>query len=471
MPTLLRNHRQDEGMPNVLLLLVTLSAIGLFASAVARHELFNSSGDLAFFDQGVYLLSQGKLPVASILGFHLLADHAAWILYFVALLYKLYPSIYWLFAIQAGALALGAIPTYWLARQGGLNPKLAITLVAVYLLYPVLYNSNLADFHPDVIAVPALLMAIYTAKNQKLVGFCLSVAVVLGCKAILSLTVVGLGLWLFFSEKRKAYGIIAITSGIAWFLIANQLIIPALGNAAALVNRHHYRYSYFGDSISETLQILVTQPQIFLANLFSSLNFEYLVLLFIPVIWGLRWPTLTPLIAAIPCVALNLLSDHASQKNVVLHYSLPVVPFLIVALIGGLATGKTWLRKPQWIIAWALVGFLCLGKFWLFTSKYLRQLDNLSATRSAIQLVAPQASVLTTDFISPHLTHRPLIRYKYDKNEDLGQFETVLINLRHPGWAASAKTYQQIVQQLRQRPDYILRYQQEDVVLFVKKSS
>ena len=78
--------------------IVGISALILFTASILRHELFNSSGDLAFFDQTVYLISQAKLPFSSVLGFHVLADHAAWILYPIALLYKIYPSVYWYIA-------------------------------------------------------------------------------------------------------------------------------------------------------------------------------------------------------------------------------------------------------------------------------------------------------------------------------------------------------------------------------------
>ncbi len=451
-----------------IFLAVGISALLMFISSAVRHELFNSSGDLAFFDQGVYLISQGKPPIASVLGFHVLADHAAWILYFLALFYKLYPSVYWLFAVQAIALAAGAIPTYLLALQAGLKQRLATAMVAVYLLYPVVYNSSLADFHPDAIALPALLMAIFAARSQRTVWFCLSILLVLGCKAVLSLTVFGLGIWLLLFEKRKLYGVIAISSGIAWFLIANKLIIPFFGTEATLVNRHLYRYSYFGSSFADTLRIFISKPSVVFANLFSGLNFEYLALLLTPVIWGLRLKYMAPLVAAVPCLGLNLLADHASQKNVILHYSLPVIPFLIVALIASLAAG-TWVKSSKAIVLWSLVGFVALGKFWFFGSKYINHLDNWAATREAIALVNPTDSVFTTDTIAPHLTHRTLISYNYQKDQagnEFSNFHYLLINARHQGWAADPEVYRDLVSNLSQQPGAKLQYKKDDVYLF-----
>lgn len=455
-------------MGKILNLIIGISTIVLFISSTLRHELFNSSGDLAFFDQGIYLISQGIPPISSIIGFHALADHAAWILYPLALLYKIYPSVYWLFTVQSLALALGALPTYYLALQAGLKKSQAVAMMPVYLLYPVVYNSNLCDFHPDVIAVPALLTAVLAARGKKIVWFCLSILLVLGCKAVLSLTVVAMGIWLLLFEQRRLYGAIALFSGTAWFLIANNVIIPFFGNEAALVNRHLYRYSYLGNSFSDTVQILLSQPEVIFTNIFSPINLEYLFFLLAPVVWGLRPQYMTPLIGAIPCVALNLLADHPSQKNLVLHYSLPAIPFLMLAIIANLASGKAWLQQKRVIILWSLVGFLALGKFGFFTSKYLNNWDNWQAAREAIALIKTKDSVFTTDIITPHLTHRSLISFKYNLN-DLYNFHYILVNLRKPGWAASLADYQHLVNVLKNQPKFQLQYERNDVYLFVKK--
>ena len=451
-----------------MLVIVSISTLILLISSIARHELFNSGGDLAFFDQCVYLISQGKQPISSTLGFHILADHAAWILYFVALLYKIYPSVYWLFGVQSTALALGAVPTYFLAIKGGLTKNQAITIAAAYLLYPLIYNANLLEFHPDTIAVPALLTAVLSARTKKIVWFCVSVLIILGCKAVLSLTVVAMGVWLLLFEKRRLYGVIAIISGSAWFVIANKIIIPFFGSEAALVSRHFYRYSYLGNSFSETLQIILFRPQIIISNIFSIINLEYLSFLLAPIIWGLIPKYMTPLIGAIPCLALNILSNHPSQKNLIWHYSLPVIPFLMLAIIASIAADKAWIKRRKLIILWSLFWFLALGKFGFFTSKYIKILDNLQATKEAISLIKTQNSVLTTDTITPHLTHRQEIRFRYNINE-LNSFHYVLLNISHPGLTASTANSQNLVKELKNNSEFKLQYQRDNVYLFQKQ--
>ena len=98
------------------------SAATFFLCSSLRHALFQSASfDLGIFDQAVYLISQNLSPISTFIGFHILGDHAAVIFYPIAILYKIYPDVHWLFAIQALVLASG-IPLVWqLAIQSGLS--------------------------------------------------------------------------------------------------------------------------------------------------------------------------------------------------------------------------------------------------------------------------------------------------------------------------------------------------------------
>lgn len=304
------------------------SALMLFGCSSLRHILFHSAAwDLGIFDQAVYLISQGKSPISSFLGFHILGDHAAIIFYPLALLYKIYPTVYWLFIVQAIALASGALFTNLIARQAGLTTDQAAAIAVVYLLYPLVFNINLYDFHPDVIALPALLGAILAARLGKFGWFCFTIFLVLGCKAVLSLTVAAMGVWLLLFEKRRFCGAITLLSGIVWFAIATKAIIPFFGGEAASVTRHISRYSYLGNSFGEVVQNLLFNPSLVLGKIFSLDTLEYLALLFAPVIWGIAPRHLLPLIGAIPTLILNILADASQQRNLVHQYSLPILPF------------------------------------------------------------------------------------------------------------------------------------------------
>ncbi|MDB9456815.1 DUF2079 domain-containing protein [Dolichospermum circinale] len=448
--------------------MIAVTALILFACSSLRHTLFQSTAyDLGIFDQAIYLISQGKEPITTIQGFHILGDHAAWIHYILALPYKIYPSVYWLFIVQSLALALGALPTWYLVIQAGLKESQAMAVATAYLLYPVVYNANLFDFHPEVIAVPLLLSAVLAARLENIAWFCVCIILTLGCKAVLSLTVVAMGIGLMLFEKKRLCGLLAIILGSAWFIIATKLIIPAFSGAeAAAVGR----YSYLGNSVFEIAKNLIFQPGLIFSKIFSLDNFGYLILLSAPIIWGLSTASLKPLIGAIPCVALNLIADYQAQKDLVHQYTLPALPFLILAVIASLAVGKGLLQNKRGIIIWSLITFLCLAKFTHFTGKYLESIDNLQATREAISLVKNQGSVYTTAQITPHLSNRDLIKFTNADfpNQDLNIFDYILLNVRHPGWASNQEFATSLVNQLNNKPRFKLTYQQDDIYLFTK---
>jgi uncharacterized membrane protein len=434
----------------------------------ARHWLFQSNAlDLGWFDQAIYLISQGQTPIVSFASFHILGDHAALIVYPLALLYKIYPSVYWLLAVQALALALGALPTWQLARQAGLKDEQAMAMAAVYLLYPLVFNVNLFDFHPEVIALPAILWAVLAARLQHLGGFCLAIAVILSCKAVLSLTVAAMGLWLLLFEKKRLYGVIALVAGVAWFAIATQGIIPYFsGKEVSAVAR----YDFLGKSVSEILKNLLFNPGLVLSRIFTAANLEYLVLLFVPVIWGLSPRHLTPLIPAIPALGLNLLTDYQPQKDLTHQYSLPILPFLLLAVMATLADGKGWLRQRRYIIIGVSIAFIALAKYGYFGSRYLEQLGTWQAMREGVALIPAQARVLTAAQIAPHLTHRPILQLAIAGTDpiDINQFDYVLLNQRYPGWENSQELVDGLLEQLKQTPTFRLRYERDGVFVFLR---
>ena len=67
------------------------------------------------------------------------------------------PSVQWLFMLQSGCLALTAVPLWRLARRSGGSPiRLCWLICMAWWLQPVVFNTNLYDFHPETLAMPLL---------------------------------------------------------------------------------------------------------------------------------------------------------------------------------------------------------------------------------------------------------------------------------------------------------------------------
>ncbi|MFM6192545.1 DUF2079 domain-containing protein [Planktothrix sp.] len=453
---------------NPVVIAIIISSLILFISSSLRHALFQSNAyDLGIFDNGIYLISQGQKPFVTFRGLHILGDHAAYILYVIALFYKIYPDVHWLFAIQAISLSLGALPTYQLSLQAGLKETQAQTFAFVYLLYPLIFNVNLFDFHPEVIALPAILYAILYARNQNFLGFILSIIIILGCKEVLSLVLISMGVWLFIFEKKPRYALVSIILGFLWFFLSTEFIIPHFSQAPPIAVGV---YSFLGNSLPEITLNIILKPGLVLSKIFTLANLEYLILLLIPLIWGLWGRHLTPLICAAPILFLNLLAENPQMKNLTQQYSLAILPFLILAVIDNLAHGEGLFKPRKWMILWSLIAFFSLAKYGYFTSKYLTTLDNWQATREALSYIKTQDNVLTTDKIAPHLTHRPRLELAIQgrENLDLQPFQYVLLNQRHPGWPSSPELVIGLVKRLQNHPDFQLKYDRDDVWLFEK---
>lgn len=442
-----------------------------------KHALFLSSAwDMGIFDQAVYLISQGQAPISSYMGFHVLADHAAFILYPLALLYKIHVDIHWLFVTQAIALASGVIPTWKLAQHAGLSVSQSKWVILTYLLYPVLFSGNQFHFHPEVFAVPGLLWAIWAAQTRKIWLFCAAIVVILSCKEVLSLTVLAMGIWLWRFENRRKYGLIAIVMGLAWFVIATQLIIPSFGGASAEIGRHLYRYGPLGNSFSQLAVNAVTKPWLVLRFLITRSNVMYLFRMSLPVAWALTPQTIAPMLSAVPCIFLNLLSVSPAQKSLIYQYSLPVLPFVIMTVIAAFKGNYGWVTKKRVVLGCLISGFVLFSAVRTFDG-YFRVIDNWQAKREAIALVPPKASVLSGMDIAPHLSQRANVKtatIAFDASEALDlakvpDYEAVLLDMRHTDYTAPPEFVAQVLQKVQTDDRFELKYQRDDVHLFLRK--
>ncbi len=397
------------------LVIAAIGGLVLFIAAVLRHTFLRSGGyDLSIFDQSIYLISQGQNPFSTLIGMHILADHVSFILYPISLLYKIVPSVYWLFALQTGAIAGGVIPLYYLCRQSHLSHHQAIGLSIAYLLYPVTIFASLFDFNPSTLAVPFLLGSVYFARAQKLAWFVACIAIVMACRDASSLTIIFLGIWLLGFEKRYRAGAIAIVVGVAWFLLTTKVIAPmftlpgTVNTADSVIIRS---YGYLGGSIPELLKNFFLRPDLWLGHVLTPSTFKYLTVLLVPLAWGLSPRHLAPLIGAAPTLAMNILAEEEAFRALKYFYDLPILVFMFVALISAMQAQKTWFKRGRTIVLWTLVLILLGGSARMATSNAGSSFNwpQYWAAREAIAQIKPTGAVLTNHGLAPQVSQRSVI--------------------------------------------------------------
>ncbi|MEL7207387.1 MAG: DUF2079 domain-containing protein, partial [Actinomycetota bacterium] len=173
----------DRWIPSLVFLVL---AGVLIRAGLDRLESLDTGVDLAAYSQSLWLLSEGKMPQASLFGtdVHLLERNWAFIMYPLALGALVVPPAVLLIVVQGLALAGAVLPLWWLARTvANLRVGAAAALIGAYALHPATHQLGTEDFHPVALAVPALIAMAYFGATKKWVWYWLAIAVALACRA------------------------------------------------------------------------------------------------------------------------------------------------------------------------------------------------------------------------------------------------------------------------------------------------
>ena len=461
--------------------------IGFFfygGALALRHYWFQTSAwDLGIFNQAIYLISQGLPPQSSLLGFHILGDHGALVLYPLGWLAAFIPSLKLLFVLQAAALSSAVFPLARLAKQQSLSKKATSASLFMVLLYPVIFNTAIFDFHPEVFAFPLLMEALVNLENPQQLSnvravLCLLFA--LTCKVSISLLVLGIGIWLLL-KKRRAIGICLCLLATLWLIVIGTWLIPAYGGESAQLTRHIGKFG-LDPSSDIHLNNLVNIIMQLASQFFSIVNVEYILLVILPVaylmIHSSRLKLLFYLLPFTPLMLLNLLSADAALKDLVHHYSLLLVPFLAIAVQKTLSPQPNGLlgypaffsrKAPLFIICWSIVTFLALSRFTFFFGPFQQTLDTSKERYEAIALAGKDTAILTSNNLVPHLSSRKIIDFTTEKQiTNINQFEQILLDTKYPGWGSSDGLVKQIVKLVNEDPNWSIIFQKKSVLLYEK---
>ncbi len=415
--------------------------------SATRHYLLQSNAyDLGLFDQWIWLVSKGLPPISSMEGVHILADHGALSLYLAAIPYSWHHTLQWLLASQALCLSLTAIPIWLIAEEAGLNKKLCWLCCGLWWLQPVVFNTNLFDFHPEVWAMPALAGCYLMRRKEKpLLWFALLVFL-LSCRDGLVLIVIGIGLDETLKKKwRWALGCFSLA--FTWLVALTYILYPSLTGNTNGPKAVKTLFSYLGDNLFEIFINIILKPQLILNQIDFFGGVEYLILLVIGLFpfWSKKSiPTLT---GSLPLIVINLLSEASPQRSLVHHYSLPIAVVAVVACIDGLSSNPNQ-TLPWKKLCWNAICWASLAKPWFFTGPYLARIESISNTNEAISYIPKTSSVLTTSYLIPHLSQRVEINFPKENNNKtiIENYDAILLNPQDPGWGSNNNIQEELLQ-------------------------
>jgi uncharacterized membrane protein len=358
-----------------------------------------------------------------------------WALHFEPILllfvpvYAAFSSPVSLTVLQVLIVAAGAIPIFWIARDLLGSDWAGVLYAAIYLMFPALQAAVIFDFHGVTLAATFLAFSLWALLQKRYIAFGVAAVLAMSCKEDMPLLIIMMGLYILIVQRQWRAGSIAVVVSMAWFIIANFVMIPA--HSPIRDNIHIIRYDDLGGSMEEVIFNLFTHPLRVLGVAFESTRLLYWGLLTMPVAFtSLLDPPL--LFLSLPSLAINTLSNNsATYTPDMFHYTAPIVPFVVVSSISGVARLSRWLGKGEmrlcsaWrirlliIVIGASLGYhtmagytpLRLGFRWPSPDTH----DMLA--KQMLDRIPPQASVSAANSLVPRLTNRSQI-YTFPKNEN-----------------------------------------------------
>jgi uncharacterized membrane protein len=453
---------------------------GFGALSVLRHEaFFTGRFDLGNMAQAVWSTAHGHpLQMTSLRGEQIsrLAAHVDPILVVFTPFWWLWPSPNMLLVAQAIALALGAVPVYLLARKHLASARAGVGFGLAYLLYPATGWLTLNEFHPVALATPLLLFAFWYLDGDRLIAFAGCAVAASLCKEEIALVVAGFGIWYALALRRRLAGALIAVAGGAWAAIAIGVVIPHYNTGAE--SAFYGRYGEVGGSAGGILETLFTDPLRIAEAAFSSRDLHYLLHLVAPLA-ALCLLSPLVLIAALPELAINLLSATTTQTSIHFHYTAGLIPPLVIAAVFG---AKRIGTRAVPIATIALLAAIA-GNYWLgpipgwrrlpggqqFQATAARVTDHDRVAARALELIPATAVVSATNTLGGHLSERRrVLSFPF-----LQDATWVAADETQPGYAdrhAPVPTAVQLAA-LRRNPDWRLVFQEDGILVFRRATS
>jgi uncharacterized membrane protein len=460
-------------------LFVTAAAgawIAAFAVLSILRQLAFSTGrfDMGNMVQAVWSTAHGHpLRVTDLQGDQIsrLAAHVDPILVAFAPLWLAWPSANMLLVAQALAVGLGAFPVYLLARKHLGSPYAGIAFALVYLVYPATGWLTLNEFHPVALATPLLLYAFWFLDEDRLVPFAICAVAAATCKEEIPFVIAGFGLWYAITRRRWVAGGAIVCAGVVWAAIATTVVIPHFNHGQS--SGFYTRYSEVGGSPGGIVKTAVLHPGRLIRAAFTLRDLHYVL--------DLGWPLvflclLSPLVlvAALPELAINVLSAVKTQTSIHFHYTAGLIPPLVIAAIfGARRLGRRAVPVAVAVLAVTVVGNYRLGPFPIWrnvpggqrfqtTSGDVTAHDHVAAR--ALKLIPNGAVVSATNSLGAHLSARPrILSFPFMRDATW-----IAADETQPGFAdrfAPLETAEQLAW-LRANPEWKLVFEQDGVLVF-----
>lgn len=345
-----------------------------------------------------------------------LGEHTAFTLFLLSPLTVWFHSNAWIYLLQVFVVftpivvAIRKGPTASLSQFGFL-------LLFIFACSKALQNSVIWDFREDALAFAFMLLGCISLWKGK-------VAYYFTCLILAALSKENMPLvTLFFAgpilldpdlpfqkRQRKWMAFATVVISLVLTVVIFKWVIPFIQGDLQKANNIVSRFPGMGNTPLEVLLTITTSPsawwQLLNTYLLSPGTLKYLVLLLGPFIYFLRHKAVW-LIPAFPGLMMNLLSGHPQQRSLTFHYDLPILPFLIMGTLAGVAKlhRDQKISVQQWTVALLIaLSFSVrwpghkIQTYWptptqTEATRFLNQLSPLKVTGASSHLMAQLAHI------------------------------------------------------------------------------
>ena len=421
--------------------------------SIRKHAYFQTAAfDLGIFESALFNTVQGHggLLYSSLVGGSQLAVHPSFILLALVPLYAALPTTETLLVAQSVLLGLAAWPLFRLARALQLSPAIAAALALTYLLHPSVAGANLYDFH-ELAFFPVLFFSLALAIVRRTWLTWPLLALTLLVKEDTPLVMAGFGLFLALWRRERGTGLAVVTVSMATLFLLKWAQVEVFGGH---VDSHVVYFSELAPrtgSLRELVTTLVFEPLQVLGVVAHRRKLEYLVAALLPfgLLAFLSWRTL-PLVAY--GVAVPLLASSWPLYSFGFQYGLYLV---CPALVGAtfVLAGRDTRSAPKYRRAWIELGLagtaLVVLQYGLVSPVstfrggfHILDVATLSASptplersRELLALIPPEASVVASEFLVPHVARRAYVQtLRYVRSSERPEYLLAAADEKDPNY-------------------------------------
>jgi uncharacterized membrane protein len=382
-------------------------SVGFGVLAALEHRAFETGRfDLGNMAQAVWSTVEGRpLDVTELGGDQIsrLGAHVDPFLALFAPLWLVWPSPTMLLVVQAAAIALGALPIFWLGRKHLGSEWAGVFCGLAYLVYPAVQWLALDEFHPVALACPLLAFAFWYLDEDRLWAFVPFGILAASTKEEIPLVVAAMGVWYAIAKGRRFAGTVIAVAGTATSALWLGAVMPHFREGAEPA--FYGRYDAVGGSPAGIVKTALTDPLAIAEAVTERRDLLYLVELGVPLAALFLLAPLA-LIAVVPELLANLLSSVGNQTSIRFHYTAPITPFLFAAAILGASQFVRRREAAAAMLAFSLVAGIALGPLRAGELVPEPRSEHDRIAERAVALIPSDAPVSSTNGLGGHLSER-----------------------------------------------------------------